>query len=169
MSDLDLNAWVLNLPSLDSNLSEDTLVANARVAYDRFNSLSKDDQSRVMNLANERLNITPDKVRDFKPDEKTTRVYSRVTKREEAPKPVQQSAKPQEPPKSFEDSWTRAAAKSRGQNYDDNASSAANNRHGYLPPERRAQLDRISEIQREAKRTGKSFSQIADERMNRAN
>ena len=162
MSDLDLNAWVSNLPSLDSNLSEDTLVTNARIAYDRFNSLSKDDQSRVMNLANERLNITSDKLRDFKPDEKTTRVYSRVTKREEAPKP-------QIPPKSFEDTWTRAAAKSRGQNYDDQASSAANNRHGYLPPERREQLNRISDIQHEAKRTGKSFSQIADERMNHMN
>jgi hypothetical protein len=162
MSDLDLSAWVSNLPSLDSSLSEDMLVANARVAYDRFNSLSKDDQSRVMDLANERLNITPDKLRDFKPDERTARVYSRVTKREETPKH-------QEPPKSFEDKWTQASAKYRGQPHDEGAASAAHNRYGYQSLDRRAQLNRIGEIQREAKRTGKSFSQVADERMNRFN
>ena len=166
MSDVNLENWIASLPSLDSSLPEDTLISNGRIAFERFNSLSSQDQQRVTQLANERLNITPERVASYKPDEKTTRVYSRITSEKAAPTPA---PKPQEPPKSFEDAWTRAAAKSRGQQHDPNLSSAEVNRHGYQPTERRAQLERIASIQREAKQTGKTFSQVADERMSKGN
>lgn len=168
MSDLDLESWVSNLPSLEGDLSEDQLVANARVAYERFNGLSAEDQSRVTAMANERLNITPERMKDFKPDEKTSRIYSRVTQKSESEKPA---LKPtvSDRPKTFEERWTAAVRQHRGENYNPAKDQSLRDRHGYMPEGRREQLSRISDIQREAKRAGKTFSQVADEKMAKCN
>lgn len=41
-------------------------------------------------------------------------------------------------------------------------SEAARIRHGYVSPQRQAQLERVAQMQNEAKRTGKSFAEVAD-------
>ena len=173
MSD-ELAAFIDSLPSLDANLSEAELIQNASEAYQRYSALSPDMQSRVMAEANNRLGITPEKVEAFKPDEKTTRVYEAATRHRTSEQPAAPQA---DRPARFEDKWASAAANTRGVNSVNNSAGdnaefarrhgdqAANNRHGYQPAGRQEQLDRIASIRAEAKRTGKSFSEVADARV----
>lgn len=172
--DAQLADFINNLPSLDSNLSEAELIQNTREAYERFQNLTREMQGRVMNEANSRLGITQEKIEAYTPDERTQRVYETATRRKLSEK---SAIAPAVRPARFEDKWTNAAANARlemnpnysaGNNSDfarRHGEQAANSRHGYMQPGRQAQLDRIASIQAEAKRTGKSFSEVADARV----
>ena len=82
-----------------------------------------------------------------------------------------------EKPKTFNEQWVAASQSNNGPASNDayatshadfakhHGQEAARRRHGYVPPERQAQLERIASMQTEARRLGKSFGDVADERV----
>ena len=82
-----------------------------------------------------------------------------------------------EKPKTFNEQWVAASQSNNAPVSNDayatshadfakhHGQEAARRRHGYIPPERQAQLERIASMQTEARRLGKSFGDVADERV----
>ena len=82
-----------------------------------------------------------------------------------------------EKPKTFNEQWVAASQSNNAPVSNDayatshadfakhHGQEAARRRHGYVPPERQAQLERIASMQTEARRLGKSFGDVADERV----
>ena len=80
-----------------------------------------------------------------------------------------------EKPKTFNEQWVAASQSNNAPVSNDayatshadfakhHGQEAARRRHGYIPPERQAQLERIASMQTEARRLGKSFGDLADQ------
>lgn len=184
MSD-KLSQFIAGLDRLDpSNLGAPANQAALR----QFQGLDNGSQRDVLNQLAGKYNTTFDELTSYsaadqnriaeniKAGKPTFEGIDRRTSSQpapQAPTPQTPAAQP-ERPATFEGRWQAAAEASRSQarapNTSDDAlfrerhgDEAARTRHGYIAPEREAQLSRIEAIRSEAKRSGREFGAVADE------
>jgi hypothetical protein len=142
-------------------------------SFDELNGLSDGDKRKVMdNVKNGRG--TFDGIRpQQQPAQSFESAWSDAAAKARTQPSPPAPAKRTEPTNSMSERWQRAAAKARATAEkstdavfaERHGAEALRQRHGYIPREREAQLNRIASIQAEAKATNKSFSEVADARV----
>lgn len=167
LQSLDPQAAFANFKGLDAGTQGQVLTdltGKYGTSFDELNGLSDADKARVTQ-----------NIKDGKGTfDGVTRTQQAQTPAQQ--QPAQQQAAQPEKPKTFEQAWAQAAEQrnngsapyhpSQDTNFaKQHGAEAARTRHGYVSPERQAQLDRIASMQSEAKRTGKTFSEVADARV----
>ena len=147
MSD-ELTQFISSLPDLDRIQDENTLISETTALLERYNNLSPETRAQVDAQANNHISNFNKENPNFRPSERAVRVYERA--------------------KSNTLRSPAATLKSADEVYKSRyGEEKARTRMGYQSLERQRQLVRFSEIQAEAKRTGKTFSQVADARNGR--
>lgn len=175
MSDA-LGRFISGLKNLDpTNLNAP---AN-QAAMQKFQSLPNTEQRDVLNGLAGKFGATFDELDALSPTDKQ-RVTENVRAGREAFDGVTRVQQQQnDAPKSFNEKWLAAAEAARSDKSSQqeayasshadfakqHGTEAARSRHGFVNPAREAQLSRIADMQAEAKRTGKTFSEVADARV----
>ena len=168
MSDA-LSSFISGLKTLDpSNLGAPQ---NAE-ALAKFQSLESNSQRAVLNDLTAAHGTTFDELSSL-PDADKARVTQNIREGKSTFDGV--SRQQAEKPKTFNEQWVAASQSNNAPVSNDayatshadfakhHGQEAARRRHGYVPPERQAQLERIASMQTEARRLGKSFGDVADQ------
>ena len=166
-----LSSFISGLKTLDpSNLGAPQ---NAE-ALAKFQSLESNSQREVLNNLTGKFGTSFDELNGLNDTDKA-RVMDNMKNGRGTFDGV---SRPQaEKPKTFNEQWVAASQSNNAPVSNDayatshadfakhHGQEAARRRHGYVPPERQAQLERIASMQTEARRLGKSFGDVADERV----
>jgi hypothetical protein len=168
MSDA-LSKFISGLQTLDAN---NLGAPQNAAALKKFQSLDGNSQKAVMNDLTSAYGTSFDELNGLSDADKA-RVMDNMKNGRGTFDGV---TRPQaEKPKTFNEQWLAASQSNNATASNDayatshadfakhHGQEAARRRHGYIPPERQAQLERIASMQTEARRLGKSFGDVADQ------
>lgn len=175
MSDA-LSKFISGLSTLNPN---DLGAAENKAAFAKFQGLDSGMQKAVLNDLTAAHGTTFDELNGLSDADKRRVTQNIKDGRGTFDGVTRQQPTQAERPLTFNQKWAAASEARQNEHSDPRAAyreshkdfaahhgeEAARSRHGYTSPERQAQIDRIASMQREAKLTGKSFSEVADARV----